>query len=369
MLEDNKTSKTVWEVLDSIHFSFNVDECAERVDIELLRILNEGINEGDINKIYDFIETAERGNQPIINSEVPQILEDAYKTDARRLFRFIESKKDIVDYWTFLSLISDKHIIYSFANMESDNSYFFFECARQILTRFSNDDSYKSPCTSAIIKFAMNDLNLWNCWTKKFENNVKYNRIIWNVISKLESPQLLEYSRTIRLIECFNNETGRIHQEGFLKLGAKERDRIILTIAKTIYDQWESALIESKNTGKYQNNILFSKYYSVILSSMELLFSEDNIWAAEMEKYVQFLESDIENWFSSETKHFSVFFLNLTNIYYLLLVKENKLEVIDSNRVKTSFEKIEFLLTKYECYWLFEDASEYISRIKNYLTY
>ena len=100
---------------------------------------------------------------------------------------------------------------------------------------------------------------------------------------------------------------------------------------------------------------------------MELLFSEDNIWAAEMGKYVQFLESDIENWFSSEINHFSVFFLNLTNIYYLLLVKENKLKVIDSNIVKTSFKKIDFMITKYECYWLFNDTSEYVNRIKNYL--
>lgn len=367
MLEDNKTSKTVWEVLDSICFSFNVDELAERVDIELLRILNEGRNEGNINKIYDFIETAERGNQPIINSKVPQILQDAYKTDARRLFRFIESKKDIVDYWTFLSLISDKNIIYSFVDMESNNAYFFFECARQILTRFSDDDNYKIPCTSAIIKFAMSNLNLWNYWTKKFECNVKYTRIIWDVISKLEASQLLEYSKTIQLLECFNSEAGRIYQEEFWELGFKERNQIILTIAKTIYDQWESALKESKNIGKYQNNILISKYYSVILSSMEFLFSDDKMWAVEIEKYVQFLELDIENWFPSETNRFSVFFLNLTNIYYLLLVKENKFKVIDINSVKTSFEKIDFLLTKYECYWLFDDASKYISYIKSYL--
>lgn len=367
MLEDNKTSKTVWEVLDSIHFSFNLGEGAERVDIELFRILEEGRNEGDINKIYAFIESYERGHHPLINSNVSKILEDAYKTDARRLFQFIESKKDIVDYWIFLSLISDKNIIYSFACMESDSAYFFFECARQILIRFSDDDNYKSPCTSAIIKFAMNNMDLWNYWTKKYEYNVKYTRIIWDVISKLEASQLLEYSRTIRLIECFNNEAERIYQEEFLKLGSKERNQIILTIAKTIYDHWESALIESKKTGKYQNNVLISKYYSVILLSMEFLFSDDNIWGAEIEKYVQFLESDMENWFSSETNHISVFFLNLTNIYYLLLVKENKLKAMDSNSVKSSLKKIEFLLTKYECYWIFDDASEYINRIKNCL--
>ena len=52
---------------------------------------------------------------------------------------------------------------------------------------------------------------------------------------------------------------------------------------------------------------------------------------------------------------------------HLLLIKEDRLKDKDSNRVKVAFQKIEFLLTKYECYWLFGDAMEYINRIKNYL--
>ena len=32
-----------------------------------------------------------------------------------------------------------------------------------------------------------------------------------------------------------------------------------------------------------------------------------------------------------------------------------------------AFKKIDFMITKYKCYWLFNDTSEYVNRIKNYL--
>lgn len=274
MTRKKNPQRTVWEVLDSVTFSFTTDEHAERVDKEYLKILREGQSENNPNKIYEFIDMAERGAQPQVDSNLPKIIEDAYKTDPVRLFHFIESKNDLVFYWTFLSMVYRKEILFSFAEMESDNPLFHYECARQIFTRFSCKEGYEAPCVKAVIKFASKDTALWNCWTKKYEHNPKWAKITWAVLQELGAKELIEYSENISLITCYLNTTEDLLEDGFYSVDAAKRDQIISTIAKTIYDRWETALSAAKKNGGYQNNILVSNYISILFSSMDFLFSD-----------------------------------------------------------------------------------------------
>lgn len=364
MMKNSKPQRTVWEVLNSVSYSFNVGEDAERVDKEYLKILHNGQAENNLSKIYDFIETTERGAKPFGDSKIPLIIEEAYKADSVRLFHFIEGKNDLISYWVFLSMICSKEILFSFAEMESDNPLFHFECARQILTRFLCNEGYESPCANAVIKFALKDIALWSFWTKKYEHNSKWAKIIWIVLQELESRELIEYSKNINLITCYTHETGKLLEDGFNSVDTAKKNQILSIISKTIYEQWETALSTAKKDGKYQNSILISNYASVLLSSMDFLFSDNGLWAEQFNKHVYLLNSDTQKWYSSETNYSSSFFLNLTNIYYLIAIKKDEQKLLNQDSVRASAEIIKFLLTKYEYLWKYNDSAARVNQIK-----
>ena len=368
MTDSKNPQLTVWEVLDSVAFSIATDEHAERVDKEYLRILREGQSENDPNKIYKFIDMAERGAQLPGDSNLPQFIEDAYKTDPDRLFHFIETKNDLISYWIFLSMVNRKEILFSFAEMESDNPLFHYECSRQILTRFSCKDGYEAPCASAIIKFASKDMALWNCWVKKYEHNSKWAKITWTVLKELETKELIAYSEKINLITCYLNTTGDLLEDGFYSVDVTKRNQIISKIAGSIYNRWETALSTSKKSGRYQNNILISNYLSTILSSMDFLFSDNKLWIEQLQKYVSLLDSDSQKWHSSVTNYSSSFFLNLSNIYYLLVIRKDTQELFKHDGAKASVEALKFLLAKYENFWKFGEAETKVNQIKAILT-
>lgn len=367
MTESTNSQRTVWDVLDSVSFSFQVGEDAERVDKEYLKILHDGQAEKNLNKIYEFIEMAERGAEPRSDSDLPKIIEDAYKTDPVRLFHFIESKNDLVLYWSFLSMVCKKEILFSFSEMESDNPLLHYECARQILTRFSYKDGYEAPCVNAVIKFTFKDKALWNCWIKKFEHNPKWAKITWTVLQELETKELIEYSENISLITCYLNTTGNLLEDGYHGMDITKRNQIISTIAQTIYERWEEALITSKRNEQFQNNILISNYISILLPSMDFLFSDSKLWIEQFQKYVSLLDLDSHKWYSSETNYSSSFFLNLSNIYYLVVIRKDIQELLGHDDVRASVNTIKFLLTKYESFWKFNDSAIRINHIKDLL--
>lgn len=367
MTESANSQRTVWDILDSVSFSFKVGEDAERVDKEYLKILHDGLAEKNLNKIYEFIEMAERGSQPQGDSNLPKIIEDAYKIDSARLFRFIETKNDLVSYWTFLSMICNKEILFSFADMESDDPLLHFECARQILTRFSCKDGYEAPCVNAVIKFASKDTALWNRWIKKHEHNSKWAKITWSVLQELETKELTEYSENISSITCYLSSTGDLLEDGFHSIDVTKKSQIISTIAQTIYERWEEALITSKRSGRFQNNILISNYISILLPSMDFLFSDSKLWIEQFQKYVSLLDSDSHKWYSSETNYSSSFFLNLSNIYYLIVIRKDIQELLGHDNVRASVDTIKFLLSKYESFWKFNDSAIRINHIKDLL--
>ena len=367
MTESANPRRTVWDVLDSVSFSFEVGEDAERVDKEYLKILHDGQVEKNIKKIYEFIDMAERGSLPQGDSNLSKIIEDAYKTDSVRLFQFIEAKNVLVSYWGFLSMICNKEILFSFTNMELDDPLLYFECARQILTRFSCNSGYESPCVNAVIKFASKDTSLWSRWIRKYEHNSEWAKITWAVLQELETKELIEYSENINLITCYLNTTGDLLEDGFHSIDVTKRKQIISTIAQTIYERWEEALITSKRNGRFQNNILISNYISILLPSMDFLFSDSKLWIEQFQKYVSLLDSDSHKWYSAETNFSSSFFLNLTNIYYLVVIRKDIQELLEHDGVRVSVDTVKFLLSKYESFWKFSDSATRINHIKDLL--
>lgn len=119
----DECKRTVWDVLNSIVINVNVDERADCTDRKYFEILNEGIKENDIIKIYEFIDASERGGISPRHSEIITSFEEAYKEDPFRLCSFIADKNSLYDYWVFLDMVSDEMLL-SFQNLKLKIHYF-----------------------------------------------------------------------------------------------------------------------------------------------------------------------------------------------------------------------------------------------------
>ena len=113
--------------------------------------------------------------------------------------------------------------------------------------------------------------------------------------------------------------------------------------------------------------ICHSNYISILLPSMDFLFSDSKLWTEQFQKYVSLLDSDSQKWYSSETNYSSSFFLNLSNIYYLIVIRKDIQELLGHDSVRASVDTIKFLLSKYEGFWKFNDSAIRINHIKDLL--
>ena len=153
-----------------------------------------------------------------------------------------------------------------------------------------------------------------------------------------------------------------------LTVDIAKQNQIITIISNNIYERWEKALNVSKVNGRYQNGILVSNYTNIILSSMNLVFSDNFLWIKQLKKYACLLEEDLHKWYTSEKNQFSPFYLNLTNIYYLLVIKEDSLKSLNFSDAKHSVELIKFLLSRYELFWKFSESAATVTRIQDLLS-
>lgn len=69
---------------------------------------------------------------------------------------------------------------------------------------------------------------------------------------------------------------------------------------------------------------------------MSIFIEKNNIWEKEIVDAIETLEKDMYEWYERETQMKSVFFLDVTWIFYLLRLKEYKLPDIKTESAVTS---------------------------------
>ena len=343
----DECKKTVWNVLNSIVININVDERADCADRKYFEILNEGRKQNDIAKIYEFIDAAERGGMnPRCSSEIKTFFEEAYREDPFRLCRFIADKNSLYDYWLFLGMASNEMLL-SFSTFEIENPLFFYECSRQIFTRFRADNMDITNMVSSIIKFANCDKMLWKRWIKKQEYNEKWQTIVAKVLEQLNDEGLVIYADTISLdMACYNNLL-KIITDGFRSISSGKMDHILETISPRIIERWEMLVTEYKNNKKFIYSTLICPYTNVILMCMNYSYRNKQI-LERIEHYIHIFVCEDEIWYTSVSDYISNINLNFTSIFYMLICKSEIVDILKgSENIKEYLELLQSLLNKY----------------------
>lgn len=342
----DECKRTVWDVLNSIVINVNVDERADCTDRKYFEILNEGIKENDITKIYEFIDAAERGGISPCHSEIITFFEEAYKEDPFRLCSFIADKNSLYDYWVFLDMASNEMML-AFSTFEIKNPLFFYECSRQILQRFQADNMDIANMVSSIIKFANCDRMLWERWIKKQEYHEKWQTIVMKVLEQLNDEGLVIYADTISLDMASHNNLLKIITDGFRSISSEKMEHILAIISSRIIERWELLVTEYKNNKKFTNSTLICPYTNVILMCMNYSYSKEQI-LERIEHHIQNFVYEDEIWYTSVSEYISSINLNFTNIFYILMCNSEMVKILkDSENIKKYLKLLQSLLNKY----------------------
>lgn len=340
----------VWKVLDALKMDIKVDEKAGRSDKVFYQHMCEGVKENNPDKIYEFIDAMERGCGLYEADKIYKLMKKAFEEDSLRLGKTIAERKNLIDCWIFLSPCTPD-MIYTLATVETEYSLFYYECARLLLQKIDNDKRTEMYVVEAVKKIAVHDFELWKRWINKNEYNMNWQRIVGEVLVELPAELLTVYAETIHLdMMSERNEIGII-TEAFQKISDDRIEYVLSVISEVIYFRWKNSIQEKKKKRKYQSEIIISAYTNIILWSMNVFITENDIWEKEIVDSIEILERDMYEWYENESQMKSVFFMDMTWIYYLLHLKEHGLSGIKTESVLTAVCKFRELLKRLEAFW------------------
>lgn len=84
---------------------------------------------------------------------------------------------------------------------------------------------------------------------------------------------------------------------------------------------------------------------------MNVFIIEKAIWEKEIVDSIEILERDMYEWYENESQMKSVFFMDMTWIFYLLHLKEHGLSGIKTESILTAVCKFRELLKRVEAFW------------------
>lgn len=349
-MDDTAKQTNVWEVLDKVKVNMKIGENAGRADQIYYQHLCEGMQKNDLNKMYETISAVERGCGITRDENMDKLIKKAYEENTGRLGEFIANRNNLLDYWMFLSYCTPE-VIGQMILIETEYTLFYYECARLLFQEIKRDNSYRTYIVRAVKKIAMHDSELWERWLNKNEHNMTWQKMIGEVLAELTEEPLVVYANSIHLDMVVRKDELRIITESFHEITDDRFDYILSVISEDICQRWKNYVQTKKEQKKFQSGIMISAYTNIILWSMDVVMKKRYIWEKEFFTITKTLEHDMYEWFENESQMRNVFFVDMTQIFYLLHVKKYELSDMGTEVVLNAVSKIKILMKRLDRFW------------------
>lgn len=348
---ENEIKKDVWGAINTLRFNTKIAENAERADRMFFERLQEGLKSGDVDKIYEFIEASERGRGLNSDPFVRKLFQKAYDEDAKRLCRILAERDSIIDYWGNLSSNCETYMIVAFTKMDVEYPCFYYECARILLKRLQEDLLCQEGIIAAVKKLSNIDLKLWKRWIQKNESNSCWQKLLFTVLSQVDKNALEIFAQTIHLDMPIQDYKPDILLTEFERLPDSLKNYILVHVSGIIIDRWNDLIEKKKKAFVTMNKSLFTGYINLILNSLQELLQDKEKWKTAFWKQAEILEEDMYRWYTSEINIESIFFYDVTQLYYILIVgQECQLIEIDEV-ISNCMQKVKMVIEWYDYFW------------------
>ena len=356
-MKEKEEKKDIWKALDTVSYSAKLGEHAGRSDQMFYKHLQEGIEHNDPDKIYEFIEACERGCGLASDELVTKLFQKAYEEDPERLCKTLAEKNSIVAYWIFLTTSCDTNMILSFTKMDVPYAYFYYECARILMKRVRTEVQCEEGVVAAVKKISVLDLSLWQRWLRKNEYNMLWQKLVFRVLENVSCEALRIYAQTIQLdMMTKRGELGIITQ-AFMDL-QETSGNVLGSISSLIWDRWCLMIEKKKRKFVFLKEICITAYTDLVLTAFQDSLSGKEEWKSYLLKYGEIFNQDMYDWYESETKMCSIFFYDVTQIYYILFVGQRCefIEVDDS--ICRCIRNIKTFIDRYDFFWEKDDGQK-----------
>lgn len=351
VMGENEIKKDVWGAINTLRFSTNIGENAGRADRMFFEHLQEGLESGDIDKIYEFIEAYERGGGLNTDPIVRKLFQKAYAEDAKRLCRTLAERDSIMDYWAFVSSHCEINMIVAFTKMDVEYPCFYYECARILLKNLQEDLLCQEGIIAAVKKFADIDLKLWERWLQKNESDPRWQKLLFTVLSQVDKKALEIFAQTIDLDMMIQNQKPDILWSAFESLPDLSKNYILMHVSGIILDRWNDMIEKKKKAFVSINEPLFTGYINLILNSLQKSLQDKEKWKTAFLKQAEVLEEDMYRWYARQINMESIFFYDITQLYYILIVGQECQLIEADEAISDCVQKVKMVIERYDFFW------------------
>lgn len=352
IMAEDQTQKNIWKVLSMVNYSVKIGEDAGRADRMFYKHLQEGIENNDLDKIYEFIEASERGCGIRSDEIIRKIFRKAYEEDPERLCKILADKNNIVDYWICLTTYCDMDMILNFIKINVPYAHFYYECARILMQRMQVEEVQCEEGVVLAVRRLMDlDISLWKRWLCKNEYNMRWQKLVFHVLENADLEALRIYAQTIHLdMVTQKNKLGIITQ-AFAHMKTASKKYILSGVSNIIWNRWCLTIDEKKKNFNFIKNIYITSYTNIILEAFLDSLSRKEEWKLYFLRYGEVFIQDMCVWYETESQMTSVFFYDITQIYYILLVGIQCQMIEADDEIRCCIQNIKTCIHRYRHYW------------------
>lgn len=335
---------THWNILKSA-IQMQTTEYSPYSDHELLRLYQEGVQQGDYDKQYQLIKALDLGSGAPHKGIISNSLQAAFQEDAERLFALMEEKTDLLQIYIYLHHCR-RHILLFFTRHQGHhNALFLYECCRELIQSASTDEEIQGLQTG-LVELSALDEAFWRRWLQKQEYHAKWLKLLPGVLGTVSDPALRVYANVVP-IQRDVKDISAITQ-ATLSISPSQTDRVIQTIAPILCKRWEEYLKNEK--GHFHNTMVFTAYTNVMLNAFTASYNTPTACQAGIIQKATALEQDLNGWFETITRQRTCFFVDLTDLYLLLCLYSPEQFTPDSALIR-AIEHTQWLLRRYDYLW------------------
>ncbi|GEM_PF-4830018 len=348
---------TLSEFFEAFKMNIATEVNSNYRDKQILELLNNGMENHDIQQIYEFVDAVERG----IGFHIPYVFHSITKLiqiiDFEVFSKALNAKENTID---IISLIyhlelSEKEQLIS--NPTIDNKWCLYELLREILCDITADkisDSFFVNMSTALSKLAMIDANFFEHFIISHRINPHFSKILALSLGTLDKSYVDIYLRTIEMNTYHSNvENNRVLIHTLISSGNNEN---LYYLCKGIFEKWQELLQSLVQQQQYTNGIVYSSYYFGVLQYMLMEYTHQQLFD-EIEQAIEEIEYHKYSWQKSLSGEQIHYFIGLTKLYILGNVfHERSLQWNGYEHLQKMMQKV--LYNKQTWLWYFRETTK-----------
>ena len=347
---DAEKKLTVWQKLDALHIEMRMDSRTERSDQRFMKALQDGKAEKNLDKLYYFIDGVERGQGFCRDPLVCGFLEQAFQEDPERLLAYLENREDVIDICVLL-FMCETLVLQTFANLQMHSGIFAYECARQLFRRYRLREDCRSGVIDAVRQLSEIDSELWARWIHKNEYQIKWQKLLGDVLSGTSEKAWKCYAENINL--SLRADRGQIEAvtESYNGMAEEVRQKFLCENGELLCLRWEKELESIKKTHTIERNIIINAYTNIIAEALEVKYAEQTDWIREVGRWIGVLNNDMERWYRSASEMSVYYFADMTQLYLLLAVGRQRGNDFLGDDMREGLRILRFYVMKHKLLW------------------